>query len=438
MTPMANEFSEIANPRSSHTLRLQTLIRIRSLAVAGQLMAVLVVWLALDFQIDPIPSLILILASVLLNAGLRLRYPTNQLLSEKASTALLSYDIIQLAALLYLTGGLQNPFSILLVVPVVISATALPILHTVFLGSLVVVAATTLVFLRLPIPWLPDVRLELPQLYIVGTWVAIVSSLAFTAIYAFRVADEARKLADALAATELVLQREQHLSNLDGLAAAAAHELGTPLATIALVSKEMSRELDSDSPFMEDARLLRSQAERCREILQTMRSLTQEGDRHISEMPFSAIMEEVASPHRDFDVEIEIDFPKDGNEPVCWRNAGVLYGLGNLIENAVDYAEKKVHFAAEWNEETISITVRDDGSGYDDELLERIGEPFVKSRSRQKSGGGLGLGLFIAKTLLERSGATLHFTNSDMPELSGAMVKVNWQRSSLERQSVES
>ena len=429
---------EIESVRPGILVHLETLIRLRWLAIVGQSLAVVVIAFVFGFPMPWTICFALIGFSAILNLTLVRRYRSRHRLPGKAVFAVLCFDILQLGLLLFLTGGLQNPFSILLMAPVIVSSTSLKLVHTVVLGAVGVAVSTLLVFFYLPLPWIEGESFQLPLVYVGGMWVAIVCTLAFTAIYAFRVAEEARKLADALSATELVLQREQHLSNLDGLAAAAAHELGTPLATIALVSKEMSRELDSDSPLMEDARLLRSQAERCREILQTMRSLTQEGDRHISEMPFSAIMEEVASPHRDFDVEIEIDFPNDGNEPVCWRNAGVLYGLGNLIENAVDYAEKKVHFSAEWSEETISITVRDDGIGYDDELLERIGEPFVKSRSRQKGGGGLGLGLFIAKTLLERSGATLQFTNSNMPELSGAMVKVNWQRSALERNSVES
>ena len=426
------ELAELQHRRSGQSLRLETMVRIRWLAVIGQTIAVLFAWLVLKFEFSPFLCLILILGSALLNVILRSNYPASQRLSGGASLALLSYDILQLALLLYLTGGLQNPFAVLLVVPVVISATTQSVLQTVFLGALVIGSTSLLVFYYRPIPWFAGEVFELPLVYIIGMWIAIISSLAFTAIYAFRVADEARKLADALAATELVLQREQHLSTLDGLAAAAAHELGTPLATIALVSKEMKRELGSKSPLYEDATLLRSQAERCREILQTLTSLSQEGDEHIGRMRFSSIMEEVAAPHRNFGVDVAISFSREKPEPNCIRNPGILYGLGNLIENAVDFAENRVAFRAGWNEENVWVTIEDDGPGFQIELLKRIGEPFITSRPKIGTGGGLGLGLFIAKTLLERSGASVEFANAASEELPGAAIRVEWLRKSLE------
>ena len=428
------QVDDLQHRRSGHNLRLETMVRIRWLAVAGQTVAVLFSWLILDLVFSPFLCLLLINLSALLNIVLRIRYPANQRLTGNASLALLGYDILQLACLLYLTGGLQNPFAILLVVPVVISATTQSVKQTALLGFLVIVSASLLVFFYRPMPWFAGEEFELPLVYIGGMWIAIVSSLAFTAIYAFRVADEARKLADALAATELILQREQHISTLDGLAAAAAHELGTPLATIALVSKEMTRELDENSPLLEDAKLLRGQAERCREILQTLRSLSEEGDSHIGRMRFTAIMEEVAAPHRDFGVDVQIDVPgKRSSEPDCVRNPAILYGLGNLIENAVDFARKKVVFKADWDQENVRVSINDDGSGFEFELLSQIGEPFISTRSRQGSAGGLGLGLFIAKTLLERSGATINFHNGDASRLPGAFVTVTWPRLTLEK-----
>lgn len=426
------ELTEINRRGPSHNLRLKTLINVRWLAVLGQSSAVLAVWLLLEFSFEPAFCFALISVSVFVNLFLKFRYPANQRLSSRASAALLAYDIIQLAALLFLTGGLQNPFSFLLLVPVVISATALSINHTLFLGFLGIACATLLAFFYLPLPWLEGVSLVLPNLYIGGMWFAIISSLSFTAIYAFRVADEARKLSDALTATELVLQREQHLSNLDGLAAAAAHELGTPLATIALVSKEMTRELEDGSALYEDAKLLRSQAERCREILQKLTSLSTEGDSHIGTMPFTAFMEEIAEPHRNFGISVEIKKPAKRRVPNCLRNPGILYGLGNIVENSVDYAEKKVILDTGWDDDNLWVEVVDDGRGFDDEVLARIGEPFVTRRSRSTQGGGLGLGLFIAKTLLERSGASLDFKNDTKGRQGGASVLVNWPRSTIE------
>lgn len=422
--------------QEQHTIRLETLVTIRWLAVLGQSTAVLFVAFGLGFDFQFSLCLVAITCSAWLNVILRLRYPLNHHLSQEAAVALLAYDILQLTLLLYLTGGLQNPFALLLVVPVVISAAIQSIRQTLLLAALVIIAASLLVFFWQPLPWPGTEVLELPLLYVAGVWIAIVSSLVFTVIYVFRVADESRKLAEALAATELVLQREQHLSTLDGLAAAAAHELGTPLATIALVSKEMMLELDEGSPMMEDAKLLRSQAERCREILQKLSSLSEEGDMHIGTMPFSSILEEICAPHRDFGVALLIDTSgSTAAEPISQRNPAILYGLGNLVENAVDFAEAKVRLTAVWDEKDVTLQISDDGQGFSAEVLNRIGEPFVTTRGKSniETGGGLGLGLFIAKTLLGRSGATLRFEN--VKGGSGAVVTIKWPREALDSKS---
>jgi two-component system sensor histidine kinase RegB len=268
----------------------------------------------------------------------------------------------------------------------------------------------------------------MPFIYVAGMWMAVVSSIAFTGLYAWRVAEEARLLATALSATELVLQREQHLSALDGLAAAAAHELGTPLATIALVAKEMERALGQDARYSEDVTLLRSQSERCREILKRLTSLSSEGEAHMARLPITSLIEEVTAPHRDFGIAIKLEpGERIGAEPVARRNPGVLYGLGNIVENAVDFARERVTVRWRWNEETVSIDVIDDGPGFPPEILDRIGEPYMTTRHASEEGGGLGLGLFIAKTLVERSGATIRFTNSAKPGM-GATVGIVWPR----------
>lgn len=412
-------------------LRLETLVTIRWLAIVGQTIAVSVVAFALQYRFAVSACLGLIAMSAWLNVFLRLRYRASFRLPDFAALALLGYDIAQLALLLYLTGGLQNPFSVLLVVPVVVSAATQSPRQILPLGCLTGLAATLLVFFHQPLPWAQTGGLNLPLVYLAGTWAAIVSTLVFTAVYAYRVADEARKLSNALAATELVLQREQHLSMLDGLAAAAAHELGTPLATIALVSKEMMRELAEDSPLREDASLLRSQAERCRQILQKLSSLSEEGDDHIGRLKLSSLMEEVASPHRHFGVELSVTPGAKPGEPVLARNAGILYGLGNLLENAVDFAKARVEFAASWDASALTVTIRDDGPGFAPNMIERVGEPFLTTRRRdpEATGGGLGLGLFIAKTLLERSGASVEFANAPKPDATGARVAIRWPRS---------
>ncbi|MER8592019.1 ActS/PrrB/RegB family redox-sensitive histidine kinase [Mesorhizobium sp. M1182] len=415
--------------QQSQRLRLNTLIRLRWLAIVGQSLTVLVVAYGLKFPLPVGMCFALIACSAWMNLLLTFRYPAAHRLTPFSAFAILTFDSLQLAGLLYMTGGLTNPFSLLMTVPVVVSATSLPLRLTAMLGALVIVAATLLVFYHLPLPWHEGAPLAMPFIYVAGMWMAVFCSIAFTAIYAFRVAEEARLLANALAATELVLQREQHLSALDGLAAAAAHELGTPLATITLVAKEMEKALGEDPKYGEDVKLLRSQSERCREILKRLTSLSSESEVHLSRLPLTSLVEEVTAPHRDFGISIKLrPGERIGPEPVGRRNPGVIYGLGNLVENAVDFARNSVTVRWNWNEAAVSFSIIDDGPGFPPEIIDRIGEPYMSTRQGTEAGGGLGLGLFIAKTLLERSGATLDFRNSSEPG-EGAIVQISWPRS---------
>ncbi|MEO3997693.1 ActS/PrrB/RegB family redox-sensitive histidine kinase [Mesorhizobium sp. CAU 1732] len=414
------------DPQQIHHLRLNTLIRLRWLAIFGQSAAVLIVAYWLEFPLPVSLCFSLIALSAWLNLFLAFRYPATHRLPPHFALGILLFDALQLAGLLYMTGGLTNPFSLLMTVPVVISATSLPARSTLLLGLVVIGMASLLGFFHLQLPWFAGTELLMPFIYVAGMWMAVVSSIAFTAIYAYRVAEEARLLANALSATELILQREQHLSALDGLAAAAAHELGTPLATIALVAKEMERALGADSRFREDVVLLRSQSERCREILKRLTSLSSEGEVHMARLPFTSLIEEVTAPHRDFGIRIVLEpGQREGPEPVGRRNPGVIYGLGNLVENAVDFAKEAVVLQWHWNAARVELTVIDDGPGFPAEIIDRIGEPYMSKRPAGDSGGGLGLGLFIAKTLLERSGASVTFGNAAEPG-KGAIVRVTW------------
>ena len=417
------------DPQLSRRLRLNTLIRLRWLAVVGQCAAVVVVAYVLGFPVPVGVCFALIACSAWLNLLLAFRYPATHRLRPAEALGILLFDTLQLAGLLFMTGGMTNPFAVLMTVPVVVSATSLPLRLTMGLGIVAIGAATLLVFFHLPLPWYPGTELPIPFIYKAGLWIAVVSTIAFTAVYAWRVAEEARQLANALTATELVLQREQHLSALDGLAAAAAHELGTPLATIALVAREMERALGKESKFHEDVTLLRSQSERCRQILQRLTSLSSSGEEHLARMPLSSLIEEVVAPHRDFGIAIKLEnTERKGPEPIARRNAGVIYGLGNLIENAVDFAREEVTVRWGWNDGEVHLQVIDDGPGFQAEILDRIGEPYMTTRpGGSENGGGLGLGLFIAKTLLERSGAALSFRNSSGPG-EGAAVEIAWTR----------
>jgi two-component system sensor histidine kinase RegB len=419
-------------------LRLDTLVRLRWLAVIGQSAAVAGVHFGFGFPLRFGACFAVIAAAALLNLALAIRYPASHRLGDDAATLLLAFDILQLAVLLYLTGGLQNPFAMLFLAPVLISATALPPQRTLALGCLAVGAASFLVLAHKPLPWAGQAP-DLPFLYVSGVWTAILLGVAFTGVYAWRVAEEARQLAEALAATERVLAREQHLSQLDGLAAAAAHELGTPLATIALVAKELDHALPKEGPVAEDIALLREQVERCRQILTKLTSLDQDAPAFLGTMTLTHLIEEVVEPQRALDVEIAVEAGGEGPEPACRRSPGLIHGLANILDNAADFARSTVEVEARWTPDEVRIEVRDDGPGFAPEVLLRAGEPYVttrgpKERAADEEAGGLGLGLFIAKTLIERSGAQLALSNA-APPASGAVVRIVWPRASFERGS---
>jgi two-component system sensor histidine kinase RegB len=421
---------------AGRNVRLDTLLRLRWLAVIGQTTAVLVVYLGLDFELPILACLAVIGLTAWLNVALRLRFRMTQRVEPDRAAWLLAFDIAELAILLFLTGGLENPFAFLFLGPVLLSATALPPRLTLMLGGFAAACATVLIFVHYPLPWDADQPLELPPIYTMGVWLSLLLAIGFIGAYAWQLTEEARQLADALAATELVLAREQHLSQLDGLAAAAAHELGTPLSTITVIATEIEREMAPDSPHADDIKLLREQAQRCRGILGKLTQLSASAE-PFDRMPLSALIEETVAPHRNFGVAIDVTLtPDDAAEPVGRRNPLILYGLGNLLENAVDFARERVAVTAEWSAQEIALTINDDGPGFAPEIMDRIGEPYVTGRRHLRhsvdvEAGGLGLGLFIAQTLLERSGAKLVFANRAAPA-QGASVRVRWARADFE------
>lgn len=427
-------------PETGRHVRVDTLVRLRWIAVIGQTIAVLVVHFALDFSLPLYACLAVIALAAWLNVALRVRFSTTQRLPPDRAAWLFAFDIAEIGVLLFLTGGLQNPFSFLLLGPVLLSATSLPPRMIVILALFAAFCASVLAFYYYPLPWDADEKpMQLPAVYIAGVWLATLLSLGFIGVHAWQLTEEARQLSDALAATELVLAREQHLSQLDGLAAAAAHELGTPLATITVVATELERALEKGSPLVDDIVLLREQAQRCRQILGKLTELSADSE-PFDRMPLSALLEEVVAPHRHFGVAINVALtPHDhAAEPIGGRNPAILYGLGNLVENAVDFAHGTVQVAADWSSDDVSVTITDDGPGFAPEIMDRIGDPYVTSRRQRKmnvgseAGGGLGLGFFIAKTLLERAGATLEFENRAAPER-GAVVRVRWGRGDFEQ-----
>jgi two-component system sensor histidine kinase RegB len=418
----------------SRHVRLDTILRLRWLAALGQLAAIFIVAQGLEFDVPVVPCVAIIGLSALVNLSLQTAFNPMQRLEPVYAAALLALNIVELAGLLYLTGGLQNPFSYLFLAPVLISATALPVRLTIALGCLAVACASALVFFHLPLPWDADDPLVLPPIYLLGVWLSILLAIGVTSLYAFQVTEEARKLSDALAATELVLAREQHLTQLDGLAAAAAHELGTPLSTIFLISRELENTVQ-DAHLAGDLKTLREQAQRCRDILAKITQLSSSGA-PFDRMKLSTLIEELVAPHRDFGVAIKVRLAVAATpEPVGARNPAIIYGIGNILENAVDFAHETVEVNAWWNAETVEIVISDDGPGIAPDMLKRIGEPYLSRRrgidEAQRQGGGLGLGIFIARTLLERTGAQVTFTNRIFPD-HGAVVQIVWPRSVFE------
>jgi two-component system sensor histidine kinase RegB len=409
---------------SQRHIRLDTILRLRWLAVLGQLAAIFIVAQGLEFNVEIVPCVSIIGLSAALNLALQTVANPMQRLEPIQAAGLLALNIVELAGLLFFTGGLQNPFSFLF------SATALPARLTFAIGLLAVACASVLFFFHLPLPWDSEDPVVLPPIYLVGVWLSIVLAIGVTSLYSFQVTEEARKLADALAATELVLTREQHLTQLDGLAAAAAHELGTPLATIFLISRELEKTV-KEPAFAADLKTLREQTQRCRDILSKITQLSSSGA-PFDRMKLSELIEEVVAPHRDFGVDIKVRIAVAATaEPVGSRNPAVLYGIGNIVENAVDFANSMVEVNAWWNNDTVEIVISDDGPGIPPDLMKRIGEPYLSRRRTQDAGGGLGLGVFIARTLLERTSANVSFTNRTFPE-HGAVVQIAWPRERFE------
>ncbi len=431
-------------------VRLRTLINLRWLAIIGQTGSVLVATTWLDLTMDIGLCFVAIGASIVFNIISTLIYPRNKRLSEHETLLALLFDLSQLVFLLYLTGGLNNPFALLALAPVTIAATSLSLRSTVILGAVAVLLITMLAWFYEPLRTNHGDILKMPDIFITGFWIALIIGLVFLAFYARRVTTETESMSQALIATQMALSREQKLTDLGGVVAAAAHELGTPLATIKLVSSELLDELDECPSLRDDIELIRQQADRCRDILRDM-GRTGKDDMLTHHAPISSVVREAVEPHEGRGKKIHFSFtPKTlaaGEQPSVQRKPEIIHGLRNLVQNAVDFATENVWVDVIWSENTVRIVIADDGRGYPPELIGRIGDPFVHKRRprhpdpHRPEYEGMGLGLFIAKTLLERSGAEITFANGSDPFLSaeetprrrGAIVEVIWPRKAIEQ-----
>jgi two-component system sensor histidine kinase RegB len=420
----------------SDWVRLRTLVILRWVAVTGQIVAAVVALRVYQLQFEVGLVALTIGASVVANLVSSFVYPQSRRLSEREASLMLVFDILQLGLLLYLTGGLNNPYALLMLAPVTIAATMLHLRSTVLVALLSMALLTLIAFWHIPILTPGGVPLELPALFRFGFWTALMIGVVFIAIYARQVTTEMHAMGEALLATQLALAREQKLTDLGGVVAAAAHELGTPLATIKLVSSEMMEELDDHPDLRADAALIRSQADRCRDILHSMGRAGKE-DMHLRRAPLQTVVQEAAEPHlaRGKTVRLSVapDNDDDLRQPVINRRPEIIHGLRNLIQNAVDFAETAVDIEIRWTDRTILVRIEDDGPGFPPSVIGRIGDPFMRrrrvdqDRARRPGYEGMGLGLFIAKTLLERSGAHLSFANGGGDSAGGAIVIVEWQ-----------
>ncbi len=413
-------------------ISLRRLVLIRWVAIAGQAVTLLVVHYAFDFRVPLLRSFAVVGCSVALNLFLTLFRRVATRLGEREAALFLGYDLLQLGFLLYLTGGLQNPFAILILAPVTVAATILSLRPVIALAVFATAIITLLALWHIGLPWRGDPPAFPPEL-VLGLWTALVLATVFIGGYTWSVAEEARRLRDAVAATQLALAREQRVSAVGALAAAAAHELGSPLATIAVVARELVRDLPADSPHREDAQLLLSQSERCRQILaQLAHHPDEEGASPYTRLPISALVEAAGALYHD--PRVRLIFATTGEpadaEPLVRRSPEIMHGLNNLIQNAVQFARSEVSVTIHWDKNNVTVEVADDGPGFPAHLLGRLGEPYLSTRAG--TANHMGLGIFIAQSLLERSGAQLTFDN--LAE-GGAHVVISWKRANLEAEA---
>jgi len=390
-------------------VRLRALVLIRWAAVAGQLFTAAVVHWGLGFTLPVLAVGGAIALSALLNLTVSLGRPASARIDDREATVFLAFDILQLAVLLYLTGGLVNPFVLLLLAPVAIGATILSLGSNIALSLLTIASIALLGIFHQPLPWRgppPD----LPEIYRAGVWAGLTLTTLLITLYGWRLAEEARQMADALAAAQAALAREQRLSALGALAASAAHELGSPLSTI------------------EDVELLSAESDRCRAILARL-SVDPAGD--VSDaytlVPLPALIEAAAQSYKRDGIAIIFESGSLGEgtpttAPIQVRSPEIMQGIGNIVQNAVSFARHEIFIATRWTAEWSEVEVSDDGPGFSQALLDELGTPFISTRQGEE--GHMGLGVFIAKTLLERTGATVIFGNRQAG--GGAAVSVRW------------
>jgi two-component system sensor histidine kinase RegB len=414
-------------------LRTDTLIALRWRGLVGQVVILAVCGLVLKLHLPWLWCGLLLGASAGLNLMLLGMERRQRERAEWENVAVLAFDTVQLAAMVFVTGGIANPFAFLLVAPIVLAAAATRLAYVLTMVALGFACVVVLSLWGQPLPSPLDEAVEMSRLFRLGMSIALASAIGFTASYAWRASQEAARMEIALNVAQQVLAREQRLSALGALAAAAAHELGTPLATIQIVSKELAR--SAQGAVKEDAELLIEQAERCREILRRLTEAPEAGDAMHERLTLGQLLNEVIEPHLGGEIRIEgvLSGPPGAAPPEVRRMPEMLHAMTTLIENAADFAKLEVLVRARYDGSSVTIDIQDDGPGFAPEIIARLGQPYVTTRPQgegSRSGHeGMGLGFFIAKTLLEKSGAVVSFHNG---KHGGAVVTARWPRKSIE------
>ncbi len=419
------DFSTLFRTKENLNLDKSTLTILRYIAIFGQFIAINIVFFYLDLKFPIKESYIIIFIGLVTNLFLQFKIRVNQLKDTYASLFLL-YDLIQLSALLYLTGGILNPFSILLIIPTIVSSTFLSMGTTIILGLITSFLLFIISFTHLPLPGLDTNIFAVPNYYTIGILISILIGLIFLSYFGIRFAGETKKRSEALNKLQEVISKEYELESLGGQAAAAAHSLGTPLATITVVAKELKKEIGNDKEYSKDIDLLISQTKRCSEILKKISKKQIEGDNFLSSIKFEDLLQEIIDSFKETSSkQIELKVDNDENKIAIRRTPEIIYGLRNFIGNAVKFSKSKVLITLRSDKKIIEIKINDDGPGIPEDIIKKIGEPYIKSKSIElKSNSGLGLGSFLGKTLLERQGAKLIFKRNS--ELGGALIFLTW------------
>ena len=417
--------STLFRTKENLNLDKSTLTILRYIAIFGQFIAVNLVFFYLDLKFPIKESYIIIFIGLITNLFLQFKVKVNQLKDTYASLFLL-YDLFQLSSLLYLTGGILNPFSILMIIPTIVSSTFLSMGTTIILGIITSFLLFIISFTHLPLPGLDSNIFAVPNYYTIGILISILIGLIFLSYFGIRFAGETKKRSEALNKLQEVISKEYELESLGGQAAAAAHSLGTPLATITVVAKELKKEIGNDKEYSRDIDLLISQTKRCSEILKKISKKQIEEDNFLSTIKFEDLLQEIIDSFKETSSkQIELVVDNDLNKIAIRRTPEIIYGLRNFIGNAIKFSKSKVLITLRSNKKLIEIKINDDGPGIPEDIITKIGEPYIKSKSKElKSNSGLGLGSFLGKTLLERQGAKLTFRRNG--ELGGALIFLVW------------